>query len=164
MKNIYLIGMPGCGKSTIGKIISREMNMKFVDLDAYIVESTGKSVEEMFTIGERYFRTQEAECLKKTALLTDTVVATGGGVVEMPINADTMKNSGTVVFIDTPVRNILSNSSLSGRPLLADNKNKIFELYERRYDKYVDAADVVVLNNGTVDEITEKIISSVFTK
>lgn len=158
MKNIYLIGMPGCGKSTIGKIISGEINCDFIDLDAFITEDTGKAIDELFKMGESHFRSVETACLKKVSTRENLVVATGGGIIVTDGNADIMKKSGRVIFIDTPPDQIIKNSDLDGRPLLADNKDRIYELFEKRYALYLDAADVVVKNVGSIDEAVEKII------
>ena len=73
------------------------------------------------------------------------MVATGGGIVTVPENISVMKNTGTIIFIDTPVENILENSSLSNRPLLKD-KSKIYDLYAERIDKYKSASDFICEN------------------
>ena len=158
MSNIYLIGMPGCGKSTIGKRISAELNMGFVDLDEYITQRSNESIPDMFEKGEKYFRSKEHECLLNVCDLKNTVIATGGGIVETPENEDVMKKSGTVVFIDTPSERILSNSSLKGRPLLADNKNKIFDIYKRRYNLYKKFSSIEIINDSDIDTAISKIM------
>ncbi len=158
MNNVYLIGMPGCGKSTIGKIVSEKLGMPFLDLDAYIVKSTGETIDEMFKKGESYFRKKETECLLNVSSLKNTVVATGGGVVEMEANLSILKNSGCVVFVDTPPDNIIANSSLEGRPLLADNKNRIFDLYKRRYSLYEKFSDFTVKNCGGIEAAVSGVI------
>lgn len=157
MKNIYLIGMPGCGKSTIGKSISKEINREFIDLDEYIVEQTGKSIAELFEVGESHFRTCETECLKKVSDMDNMIVATGGGIIETSGNDEIMRNSGTVIFIHTTLEKIMENSTLDERPLLAENKNRIFELFERRYEKYKSAADYIVDNMGDIKDTLNKI-------
>ncbi len=161
MNNVYLIGMPGCGKSTIGKIISKEINTRFIDLDAFIVEQTGKSIEELFEVGESYFRDCETACIEKVSMMDNLIVATGGGIIERPGNADIMRNSGTVVFIHTTPEKIMENSSLGGRPLLAGNKNRIFELFDRRFGKYKAAAHMTVDNMGCIEETVKNIIEKI---
>lgn len=158
MKNIYLIGMPGCGKSTIGQIISKKLSKSFLDLDKYIVESTGETIEQMFEKGEKYFRARETAYLKNASKLENMVIATGGGIVETEENLRILKNSGSVIFIDTPPDNIIANSSLEGRPLLADNKNKIFDLYKRRYNLYIKFSDITVENCCGIEEVVSDII------
>ncbi len=156
MNNFYLVGMPGCGKSTIGKTVSRELNISFVDLDVYIEEKSGKSIDELFKIGEEYFRKVETDCLKDIANADKMLVATGGGIVIKDENIDVMRKSGTVIFIDVSCQNILDKCSLDGRPLLRD-KNKIFELYDSRIEHYRKSADYTVDNGGLLSTACGKI-------
>lgn len=158
MSNIYLIGMPGCGKSTIGRIISKEINMDFMDLDEFIVDQAGKSIAELFEVGESCFRDCETSCLKKISESDNMIIATGGGIVERHENHSIMQESGTVIFIHTTPEQIMKNSSLAGRPLLAGNKNRIFELFDRRFEKYKSAAHYIVDNMGSIDDTVENII------
>lgn len=159
MNNIYLIGMPGCGKSTIGKLLSSKLGMKFIDLDEYIVMSEGKSIDTLFEEGENVFRDAESRALMSLHG-AGALVATGGGIICRSENTAEMKKSGTVIFIDTSVKNILENSSLEGRPLLRD-KSAIYKLYDSRISLYRSAADYTVENNSflsTACDETEKII------
>ncbi len=158
MSIIYLIGMPGCGKSTIGSIISGEINIKLIDLDEYIEEFTGKTIPALFKAGESHFRDMETQCLKLVSCMDNIIVATGGGIVERNENIAIMKNSGKVIFINTTPEQIMKNSSLDGRPLLAENKNRIFDLYDRRYEKYKNAADVIADNMGSIDDTVKYIL------
>ena len=156
MKNIYLVGMPGCGKSTIGKKISENLGIEFLDLDDYIVSCSKRSIADMFEEGEAVFRNAETSCLKEVTKNENLIVATGGGVVVTPENIKIMKKSGIVIFIDCDVDVILKNSSLEGRPLLKD-KTKIYDLYSDRIALYKKSAMHEVLNNGTIDETIKNI-------
>ncbi len=158
MRNIYLIGMPGCGKSTIGKVISKEINREFLDLDEYIVEQSEKSIDDLFSVGESHFREAETQCLKQVGDMDNLIVATGGGIIETSGNDEIMKKSGTVIFIHTAPNKIIENSPLDGRPLLAENKNRIFELFEKRYGKYKSAADYIVDNMGDIEDTIKNIL------
>lgn len=158
MKNIYLIGMPGCGKSTIGKIISSKIGAGFIDLDLFIVKKSGKSIDELFSQGEEFFRKVETACLREVSKLDGAIIATGGGIVTVAENISVMRDSGKIIFINTPVEQILKNSALGGRPLLK-NKNDIFSLYEKRKDLYVNSADISVDNEGSINDAVKKIIS-----
>lgn len=149
MNNIYLIGMPGCGKTTIGRQVSSELNMEFTDLDEYIVKAEKRSIEEMFGEGEAVFRKAETRCLLEIAQKNGHIVSTGGGIVVTEENIEIMKKSGTVIFIDSEPDTILKNSSLEGRPLLKD-KSRIYRLYGERADLYRSAADYTVENNGSL--------------
>jgi shikimate kinase len=158
MNNIYLIGMPGCGKSTIGKIISKRLKLKHIDADEYLENKYSQTIPNIFSLyGEDDFRKKESIVIEELSKMNNLLVSTGGGVVVKDRNKEIMKNSGAVVFIDTTPDNILKNSSLSGRPLLKD-KNRIYEIYKSRIDLYKDFADIVIDNNSSIDTAANEII------
>ena len=158
MNNIYLIGMPGCGKSTIGKIISKRLKLKHIDADEYLENKYSQTIPNIFSLyGEDDFRKKESIVIEELSKMNNLLVSTGGGVVVKDRNKEIMKNSGAVVFIDTTPDNILKNSSLSGRPLLND-KNRIYEIYKSRIDLYKDFADIVIDNNSSIDTAANEII------
>ena len=129
MNNIYLIGMPGCGKSAIGKILSADLKLAYIDADEYLEEKYNTSIPDIFELeGETIFRQKETEVIKELSLNDNTLISTGGGVVVTACNKDIIKNTGLVIFIDCCPETILSNSALDGRPLLKD-KNKIFDKF-----------------------------------
>lgn len=150
--------MPGCGKSTLGKRVANSLGMTFIDADDYIVGKSGKSIDEIFAeSGNEGFRKIESACLLDISKMENVIVATGGGIVTIPENIPVMKNTGSVIFIDTPVENILNNSSLSGRPLLKD-KTKIYDLYSERIEKYKTSADYVCENAGMLNVAEGKLL------
>ncbi|OSA93086.1 UNVERIFIED_ORG: shikimate kinase [Clostridium botulinum] len=158
MKNkVFLIGMPGCGKSTIGELISKELLLKFIDMDIYIEEKTSRTISELFEQGEDYFRDIESEACNEIIKYDNVVIATGGGVVKKGINVETLKNNGLVIFIDRPVEKIISDIDVSRRPLLKNGKERIIGLYKERYDIYNKACHKIVVNDGTIDEVIEEI-------
>jgi len=156
MTNIYLVGMPGCGKTTIGSLVSDKLGLSLVDLDEYIVEKTGRSIPEIFEDGESSFRKIETDALEDIAADENQLVATGGGIVTVKDNIDIMKRSGKVIFIDASVDFIMSNSSLDGRPLLKD-KTKIHTLYKERINLYRKSADFTVLNDGILSDVCKRV-------
>lgn len=163
MKNIYLIGMPGCGKSTVGRQICRNLNLEFKDLDEFICQRENKSIDALFENGEAFFRDAETAALKAASALSNTLIATGGGIVCRDENEEIMKKSGTVIFINTDVNDILKNSALDGRPLLK-NKDAIYDLYNARIEKYRRFADFTVDNNSSFEDVcenSEKIIRNI---
>lgn len=163
MNNIYLVGMPGCGKSTISSIIIKSVNIELVDLDEHIVKREGKTIEELFEIGEPYFRKAETEALRDLSQRDGILVATGGGTVILDENIDIMHSSGKVIFIDAAPSFIMDKSSLSGRPLLKD-KNRLYELYNNRISQYRKSADYTVLNDGILSKVckrTEEVIRQI---
>lgn len=160
MNNIYLIGMPGCGKSTIGKIIADKLNLRHIDADKYLEEKFFQTIPDIFSLyGEEDFRQKESIVLEELSKMSNLLVSTGGGVVVREKNKEIMKKSGIVVFINTNPENILANSKLSGRPLLKD-KTCIYEIYKSRINLYKDFADIEIDNNSSIEEASKEIIKN----
>ena len=159
MKNIVLIGMPGCGKTTLGRIISRELKRKFYDIDNYIEEKTQKEISELFENGEDNFRDIESKAVKELAEMDDLIISTGGGVIKRTQNIEMLKTNGIIIFIDRPVDNIIGDVDISKRPLLKDGKDKVLKLYEERYEIYKAAADVIIVNDCDLDEVKNRILT-----
>ena len=162
--NIIIIGMPGSGKTTFGKILAEELNIKFFDMDEYIQEKTGKTTMQLFENGEEYFRDIETETCKELMGYNDILISTGGGVIKRKINIDILKNGGTIIFLDRPVDKILEDVDVSYRPLLKEGKEKVIKLYEERYVLYNEYADKIVINDKdkkTVIEEIKKLIEEV---
>lgn len=155
--NIWLIGMPGSGKTTFGKQLAEEFEMTFVDADDFVCEQTGLTIPEMFAKGEDFFRDRESEAIARLACRENVVIATGGGSVLRPFNVDCMRLSGTTVFIDRAPEDIVSDVDCAARPLLADGAQKVFELYERRKSAYAAAAQITVQNNADPDVVSARL-------
>ncbi len=153
--NVVLIGMPGCGKSTIGEIIAKDLNYDFYDMDVYIEEIAGKSIPEIFQEGESTFREWETRACKELSKKHNMIIASGGGVVKKSINMEIMKEKSIIVFIDRPAEEIIKDVNVSTRPLLKDGVDKVYDLYKERYELYKKAADVIVINKGLIEEVIE---------
>ena len=154
-RSIVLTGMPGCGKSTLGALLARRLGRELVDTDAEIVRRTGMPITEIFrTHGEAYFRDLETEVLRTAGLTGGRVIAAGGGAVLRPENVDTMKQNGTVVFLDRPLDELRPTAD---RPL-ADDAEKLRRLYETRRPTYTAAADVTVPVRGTPEQTAETVL------
>ena len=161
MNNIYLIGMPGCGKSTIGEILSQKLGLEHIDADIYLEQKFNNTIPNIFeTKGEDDFRKKETLTLAHLSQKENIIVSTGGGAVKLKENKSIMKNSGVIIFIDSSPKTILSNSSLGGRPLLKD-KNRIFDLYEQRISLYRDFADIIIDNNGDIETTVNEILKHI---
>ena len=158
-KNIFLIGMPGAGKSTIGKILSENLFLPFYDADIYLESSIGKSISSLFIQGEDIFRDIETEILKKL-VLKKAIIATGGGVIVRKENRELLKKEGFVFFIDRKIEDIKKDIQKEYRPLLRKGVS-LESLYEERLPLYKEVADFHILNkvriSEVIDEIQEKI-------
>ena len=110
MKNkIVIIGMPGSGKTTIGKLLSEELRLKFIDMDEYIQETTSKTIAELFEQGEEYFRDIETKACRELMKYENILISTGGGVVKKSVNVEILKKDALIIFIDRPVEEILND-------------------------------------------------------
>ena len=126
----YLIGLPGSGKSTIGRELAHELKYKFIDTDKLIEGKYGNISNKH---GQAYFRDVESEILKSLMCLDNVVISCGGGIVEREINKSYM--NGIVVYLDASLKEInnrLANDT--SRPLMATNS--VMDLYKRRHQKY----------------------------
>lgn len=151
--NLILIGMPGCGKSTLGQAVAAALQREFVDCDAEIVRRAGKSIPEIFAQdGEGAFRALESGVLADVCRGHGLVISTGGGAVLRAENRDAMRQNGRVCLI----RRALVLLPRDGRPL-SDSEDAVARLWEARRAAYETAADFPVENDGTVEEAAEKI-------
>ncbi len=141
VQNIVLVGMPGCGKSTIGKKMALEQGKKFVDTDMLVEKKAGKSIPDIFKEdGEAAFRRLEAEVIATVGKESGQVIATGGGCVLNLENVCNLKQNGTVVFIKRDIDKLARD----GRPL--SESGDLAEMYKKRLPFYMAAADTVMEN------------------
>ena len=149
-ENIILIGMPGCGKSTLGRILSEMTGRRFVDTDAFIEEMAQKSIPRIFAEdGETVFRDWETKVLESIGKESGLVIATGGGCVTQHRNYPLLHQNGTIYWLQRDVDKLPTD----GRPLSVDLK----ELYRVRKSMYEVFADQVIDNNGDVHSAALKI-------
>lgn len=138
--NVVFIGMPGCGKTSVGKEYAKITERSFLDTDIF-VEQCGMSIPDIFEkYGEEYFRDKETQGIEMLSALSEKVIATGGGAVKRDRNVALMKQNGIVVYL----KRDLDKLSTDGRPLSSGGKEKIMKLYEERKALYENAADVVI--------------------
>lgn len=148
MKNIVLIGMPGCGKSTFGSQLAEQLQRQFFDADQVLEEREQRTIKSFFAESEDAFRTAETRTLEYLASLEGIVLATGGGAIKKPINMELLQKNGVIIFIDRKPENILGDIQGDARPLLAADKQRIFKLYEERIPLYRKYAQFTIDNNG----------------
>ena len=167
---IFLIGLPGCGKSTLGKQLSRKLNIPFIDLDVEIERSMDLPIKGIFKkFGEPSFRKTETAMLKNISVQREEfVMATGGGTPIFFDNMIFMNNQGRTIFIDVPAREIadrISRSNPEERPLLArlapdELKDQIEFLRSQRINFYNQASIRVEGNSIRVEDVLGKLTSS----
>ena len=154
-RNLVLIGMPGSGKTTVGKIAASKLGRKIVDLDEMIQNIAGKPIREIFAQdGEAAFRELEAQAVREIAGLTGLVIATGGGCVLRPENVDRLRRNGLLFLLDRAVDQLLPTGD---RPL-ADTARKLKQLYSQRMPLYRAAADQIIAVNGNETETSDTVI------
>ena len=158
--NIYLIGMMGSGKTTVGIKLSEKLKKTFIDLDTEIEKSSGKTISELFDEnGEDHFRLLESEILKT---FSKSIIACGGGVVLMEKNRHFIKENGTAILLTATMKELSHRLKDSdGRPLLAYEKseNALKNIWLERQMDYLNTADFSIETDGKHSaEIAEEII------
>lgn len=145
-ENIVLIGMPSSGKTTVGKILANNMSRELYDLDDEIEKHIGCTIAEYFkNHTEKDFRDIETQITKKISQKNGAIIATGGGCILREENADSLRSTGRIYFLDRDLENLTPTDS---RPL-ATKKEAIQKLYEARYQLYIDASDKQIDGNLT---------------
>lgn len=146
--NIFLVGLMGAGKTTVGKLLARRLHKTFLDADHEIERRTGARVPLIFELeGEAGFRRREARLLKELVLKQNIVLATGGGVILSPENRHFLSEHGTVVYLNAEVGELWQRTRHDkNRPLLrtANPRAKLEELYRERDPLYREIADVII--------------------
>ena len=156
MCNIVLIGMAGCGKSTIGKVLAEKLNKELVDTDQMIENVENMPIPEIIgKFGEVHFRNCENAAVILAGREKECIIATGGGVVTRVENYNPLKQNGIIVFINRDADLLPTN----GRPL--SQMHGVKALYEKRMPLYRQFADVEVDGNGTVEEVADRIIKEI---
>ena len=157
MKNIVLIGIMGCGKTTVSTLLSKELSMPVIDMDEYLEDKHQCTINDMFAISEDYFRDLESQACVDLSKLDGYIISTGGGVVKRKQNSDVLRQTGTIIYLDRPVDHIITDVTTANRPLLKDGPQKLYQLFDERHELYLDACDYHVYNDGTLDDVVKKI-------
>lgn len=146
--NLFLVGMPGCGKSTLGRLLSKRLNKPFYDADVELERRLGVSIPVIFELeGEPGFRDREETVLADLVLQSNVIVSTGGGVILRPSNRERLKQGGTVLYLHATPATLWERTRHSKhRPLLQapDPFARVQELYATRDALYREVADAVV--------------------
>lgn len=160
--NIYLVGMPGAGKTTVGRKLAKRLQRTFVDADHEVEARTGARIPLIFDIeGEQGFRDRESKVIAELSNESNLVVATGGGAVLRPENRAALERAGTVIYIHVAPRLLFERTRLDpNRPLLqvADPMQKIEELFAERDPLYRAVADIVINSvGGSINNLVRQV-------
>lgn len=162
MKNVVLIGMMGCGKSTCGQLLAERLGRKFVDTDAYIEANQGRSIPHIFAQdGEDFFRDLERQTAETLAAREDLVIACGGGLPMGDGAMAPLANSGFVVFLERPPEDILAHVSMAGRPLGQQGRDAFLARYAQREPVYRRWANLTVASQPTPQETVNLILEGI---
>ncbi|MBO7245347.1 MAG: AAA family ATPase [Clostridia bacterium] len=153
-QNIVLTGMPGCGKSTVGRLLAEKTGREFYDIDTEIVKQAGMEITEIFeTRGEKAFRDMETETAKRLSTLSGVVISCGGGTVLRDENVNALRRNGVICFIDRPLNELIPTED---RPL-ALSKADIEKRYNERIDRYISTCHIRIPVEGDANSVAQKI-------
>ena len=155
MENIVLIGMPGCGKTTVGKALADKLGRQFFDADAEIAKKANMSIPEIFAKeGEEGFRSREIKVLSELGKQSGLVIATGGGCVTQAVNHSNLHQNGRIFWLKRQI----SQLPTDGRPL--SQKGNLEEMYRIRKPLYESFADVII-ESETVEQAVQQIMEAI---
>lgn len=164
--NLYLIGMMGAGKSSLGAALARRLGRRFADSDLLIAERAGQTIAEIFAeAGQGHFRELESDIVAELAQCSGLVVALGGGAYLYPDNRELINRSGQTIYLQVRPETVWERAGTqSGRPLLAgstleEKRAQIRQILQQRHPVYA-AADLTVPNDGDLETCLETIITA----
>jgi len=163
--NVYLIGLPGSGKTTVGKQLATILHLDFIDIDDLIEQRTGVSINHIFEIeGEAGFRKRETMVLEELSKREHAVISTGGGVILSQKNRKILRKHGQVIYLKASMEILLQRlENCQNRPLMqSDNpKERMMQLMNEREHLYKEEADsIVYVSTDSVEKIAEKIFQT----
>lgn len=156
--SIFLVGLPGCGKSTLGRAAAEHAGRPFADVDEEIVRQHGPIPALFVRGGEALFRPLESAALERLCHSVGAVISCGGGIILREQNVASMKAAGRIVFLDRPLEAILSDIAYAERPLLSGGEASLRALATARLPLYHACADATIINDGTFEQARDAIL------
>jgi len=152
MKKLAFIGMMGSGKTTISQKLAEDLSLAYYSVDEEIEKSHQMTTTAIFEVhGENHFRKNETDMVKRLSQLNNVVIDCGGGVILNPENIRILKeNKFHVIFLNRELEDILQDIDYETRPLLKDNHDQLYKIYNERIDLYFEHADIVINNTGSL--------------
>ena len=166
-RNIVLIGMRGCGKTTVARILSKKTGKKYLELNELLVEKVGMKISDIVSkYGWLYFRDQEAAIVKEAAQEQNKIISTGGGVILLLENITALKQNGIFVYLQCSVDMLLQRVGVDpNRPALTDKgtqREEMADLLTQREDLYKQYADIIIkADDSDADEQAAQILGMI---
>lgn len=161
MANIVLVGMPGAGKTTIGRKLGKALGRPVLDADDKVVEQTGRTIKDLFQEGEDVFRQAETAAVKTLAAMDGIIISCGGGVVKRPENIAFLQATGKIFFLNRDLAAIAGCVDKVTRPLLNSAEDRLTQLYNERMPLYLKYADYTIPVDENFDKTTAYIVELV---
>ena len=156
-KNIVLVGMPGCGKSTCASLLANKTGRECIDTDSLVVEASGEEIPDIFAkYGEDEFRNRETDAVRYAGKLANKIIATGGGAILREENRIALRENSTVIFLNAPVDTLATD----GRPL-SENADALQKMLTERLPLYKETADFTVEVDGDPEITVRRILKCV---
>jgi len=161
---IILVGFMGAGKSSLGKLLAKNLSLEYVDMDNLIVKKSGReSDSEIFDKdGEAVFRELESAVSKNLQNKDNLVISTGGGIIMNKLNMEHLKHNGIVIFLKNSFQTSKGRISKKNPPPLFRDKNKAKKLYQLRLPLYTQYADIIIeTDNKQLSDIVKEVIAKI---
>lgn len=160
--NLIIIGLPGSGKTTIGKMLAEVLRWEYLDTDELIMQLSGQSIPDLFTKGEPHFREWERKAIAAIPKSKNRVIGTGGGVVTESLTMELLKEVGTLIYLERSIENILRVAQIDDRPLLQEDPEKRLRmLFAQREPLYKNYQEITIDNNEEIDTTLSSLLEMV---
>ena len=158
MSNIVLIGMPGAGKTTIGRKLHKLLDRPVLDSDDQVIKETGRSVKDLFQEGEDVFRAAETAAIKTLSEMDGIIISCGGGGGKRPENIAYLQQNGKIFFLNRDLEAIAGSVDKTSRPLLNSAEDRLTQLYRERMPLYLKYSDYAIPVNEDFDQTAAQIV------